>query len=569
MATELIGDRASLALLALTKAKRLTIGHFLKSPLLRWRYGGPPIQNLLLIPQELRTCDPSFAVEIEHGYFGLSGVAVNTQGASPFAVNAPNNIWKRELNGFSWLRHLRSGEDALSRMYAVKFFNEWVIRNKIVAGIPWEPRVTAHRIISWLTHSSILLDDTDRLTQELFMKSLTKHIRVLSGSLAETPEGYDRLVSLLALVLSGLCIDQQDKLLDDNLKNFCSEIDRQIVPDGGHISRNSQINCQILLDLLPLKQCFSARHKSAPQTIIDAIQRMLQFLSFMRLGDGKLARFNGCSTTQPDTLGTLLSYDDMSLSSQMPLESSGYTRLEHNNAILIMDTAHPPPITVSGEAHAGCLSFEFSSGTVPILVNNGAPNLTSQQWKLQSRTTSSHNTLTIANSASSEIIQPPLLSRNKDPFLLRGPKNIECSIRENEKATLIRASHDGYADRFGLIHSRRIMLERSGNILKGEDRLDQTSKAKKRSVSSGWPFAIHFHLHPDIIATPDESSEQMNLTLPDGQRWKLMSTNNAIQIEESLYLADIRDARRSIKLVIRGIYQSKVAILWMFEKISA
>jgi uncharacterized heparinase superfamily protein len=111
------------------------------------------------------------------------------------------------------------------------------------------------------------------------------------------------------------------------------------------------------------------------------------------------------------------------------------------------------------------------------------------------------------------------------------------------------------------------MLEKSGNVLKGEDRLDQTPKVRKRSVSSGWPFAIHFHIHPDIAVARDESNEQICLTLPDGQQWRLISTNNIIQIEESLYLADFRDARRSVKLVIRGIYQAGVKILWMFEKI--
>ena len=40
---------------------------------------------------------------------------------------------------------------------------------------------------------------------------------------------------------------------------LAAELERQILPDGGHSSRNPSILVELLLDLLPLRQCFAAR----------------------------------------------------------------------------------------------------------------------------------------------------------------------------------------------------------------------------------------------------------------------------------------------------------------------
>ena len=78
---------------------------------------------------------------------------------------------------------------------------------------------------------------------------------------------------------------------------FCKELDRQILPDGGHISRNPEALVELLLDLLPLRQCFVARDRAPPKELTDAIDRIMPMLRFFRIGDGTLARFNGCGPT--------------------------------------------------------------------------------------------------------------------------------------------------------------------------------------------------------------------------------------------------------------------------------
>ena len=65
------------------------------------------------------------------------------------------------------------------------------------------------------------------------------------------------------------------------------------MPDGGHISRNPAALVDLLLDLLPLRQCFMARDRVPPKQLSDAIDRAMPMVRFFRLGDGTMVRFNG------------------------------------------------------------------------------------------------------------------------------------------------------------------------------------------------------------------------------------------------------------------------------------
>ena len=92
MAQTALAERTRLAMLAISEAKRSARGQFLRSPLYRWRHRVVPVEQFLLVPQDLRTADPSFVTEIREGQFGLAGAfaLVNSLTFSPFDVTPPN-----------------------------------------------------------------------------------------------------------------------------------------------------------------------------------------------------------------------------------------------------------------------------------------------------------------------------------------------------------------------------------------------------------------------------------------------------------------------------------------------
>ncbi len=53
------------------------------------------------------------------------------------------------------------------------------------------------------------------------------------------------------------------------MKRLSDQLDQQILPDGGHISRNPGAIIEVLLDLLPLKQAFSSRNMQPPAALLN------------------------------------------------------------------------------------------------------------------------------------------------------------------------------------------------------------------------------------------------------------------------------------------------------------
>src|SRR3974390_2009381 len=125
-----IADQARLAVFAVNKAGRSALRLALKSPLSRWMAGVPTSYHLLILPQDLRTGDPSFAVELYDGYFGLAGATVPIGSESPFKVMAPSVPWQKELYGFGWLRHLHAAEDQIAREKARALTLEWIAESR-------------------------------------------------------------------------------------------------------------------------------------------------------------------------------------------------------------------------------------------------------------------------------------------------------------------------------------------------------------------------------------------------------------------------------------------------------
>lgn len=533
-------------------------------------YPGTEAEQLLLAPQDLRTADPSFATEIYNGHFGLAGSLVELASQSPFEITPPSEGWARELYGFGWLRHLRAANSELSREQAKALLGDFLKLHKAVRGLAWQPEVVGRRVISWLSNSVVVLDAGNPKSYEIFLHSLTAHLRYLSASYRDAPDGALRLVALMALVYAGLCIAEQQAVVDRYLKPFCKELDRQIMTDGGHISRNPAALVELLLDLLPLRQCFMARDRLPPKPLSDAIDRAMPMVRFFRLGDGTMARFNGGGATATDSLATVLAYDDTGGASLRTAPNSGYVRMERGPTLIIADIAAAPAAVLSTKAHAGCLSFEMSSGEHGIIVNCGAPSPDHNEWQMFARSTPAHSTLAFEETSSATFAGGGNGAEPKPDAELAGPSNVQGSLSEEDGRLVLAGSHEGYLAPFGVGHSRRIKLSADGLRVQGEDRLAAPKGVKGEAQTSGGGCVVHFHLHPNVSAKM-AGERSITLVLPNRETWIVTANTPTVALEESVFLADERGPRPSLQVVLQGGLEQEreMQIVWSIEQQAA
>lgn len=555
-----VTERLKIRSLSVERLRRRAVTLTLSSPLLRWRYAGNGADQILIVPQELRAADPSFWTEVAHGHFGLASQIADLKGASAFRITPPSLAWERELHGFGWLRHLAATEEEEAAATARDLVLEWIDIKKLSHGVAYEPEVIARRLISWISQANMLLEDLDARAYTQIMSSIGQQIVALRTTWRNAPDGVPRIVCLIALVLSGLAVSGHDRQLKEAEASLINELKRQILEDGGHVSRSASVLSDLILDLLPLGQCFGSRTLPAPDEINDAIKKSLRFLRFMRLGDGMLARFNGVSTGSPAALATVLGYSGGDFDIMPIARPSGYARLERGKTIIIADIGSPPPLELSTEAQAGALSFEMTSGRYLMFANSGFPGPADHDWDSAARATASHNTLCLAETSSSRLIRNEQLESLVDGLPIRGPDTVTAEFVDGPSQAELNASHDGYLKRFGLIHARRLALSSTGDRLDGLDTLEPPKGTLR--LKQDLPYAIHFHLHPDCRCRL-AAHGTCRITLPDGKTWLFTVDETAeMSIEESLYFVDSAGPRPSLQIVLRGTTFGETAVHW-------
>jgi uncharacterized heparinase superfamily protein len=425
--------------------------------------------------------------------------------------------------------------------------------------------VMARRVISLLCHAPLVLSDTDGKFYRRYLRALARDIRLLRFGLHDAPDGVPRLQVLIALCYASLCLANQARTIRTATRKLSDELRRQILPDGGHVSRNPGALIELLIDLLPLRQTFAARNIAPPAALLNAIDRMMPMLRFFRHGDGSFALFNGMSGAPSDLLATLLAYDDTRGIPMAHMPHTGFQRLEAGATTLIVDTGPPPPSNLSEEAHAGCLSFELSSGLNRIVINCGTPSTSRDTWRAFARTTPAHSTLTCHETSSCQFVEQSAMKRLlQGAPIVGGPRNVESSRDTVDDGERLTASHDGYLARFGLIHRRVLTIAPDGARLEGEDTLAPAPGGRMKG--SRIDYALRFHLHPSIKASRLSDGHGVMLVLQNREVWTFDAPADRVDLEDSVFLAGNDGPRRSAQIVIRQNAREAPSVHWSFVR---
>lgn len=497
------------------------------------------------------------------GRFRFGGEVLEVKEGSIFDKPPPSRVWAAGLHGFAWLASLSAAGGEAARVLATNLIAQWLKRNACYSEPAWSPEITAQRLINLFAHGRFVLANSDVLWRSKLYVSLREQSRLLARSAAEAPDGLPRFEAAAAHALSGACLNDSPRRLASGLERLEAEIARQLLPDGGHASRSPEVLFHAYRHVVMVMDALGAIDQPVPAALRSAHDRMAPMLRFFRLGDGRLALFNGGGEGDGKMIEALLARDEVRGQPFAFAPHSGYHRLAAGRTLAVIDCGKPPDGALSNEAHAGCLSFEISAGAQRIIVNCGASH--QPKWETVLRGTAAHSTLTLADTSTSTVLQPGLARALLGSRLLDGVATVQTSRRETSNGWTVEASHDGYLAPFGILHQRRLTLSPNGTALTGGDWLIPRAGGKR--PRGGIPFAARFHIHPEVRISPSQGGGAL-LKLPSGEGWRFQAAGGELSIEESVYLGG-DSARRSEQLVVSGaVKDDTVELGWLLEQIS-
>ncbi|MBN07628.1 MAG: hypothetical protein CMM45_07345 [Rhodospirillaceae bacterium] len=454
-------------------------------------------------------------------------------------------------HGFSWLADLRIVGGPRARHRAQALIADWLSRYDDWDLFVWRPDITGARLANWITHFAFYVSDVDvRFREELFV-SLARQSRHLSRAAHMANPGLEAVLALQGLIYAGIAVPESDNYLAQGLELLEAEARNQILPDGGHVSRNPSNQLRMLRAFLEIRDALMAAHIDLPNWLKNVIERMVPMTRALRMGDGALVCFHGGGAGESAEIDLILAKSNIRGKPALIAPHTQFHRLSAGKTTLVLDAGAPPTVQTNRWAHAGTLAFEMSAGKERLIVNCGSTRQMGLKWQQALRTTAAHSTVVVDDTNSSEL--------GKNGGLGKRGHTVQCSRREIDGRSVLEVSSDGYKGLFDLQHRRFLMMSSDGTELLGEDLLIGTG---------GKRFTIRFHLHPNVQATLIQNGNAVLLKPRRGRGWKLVSPDTEVLLEESIYIENADHPRRTQQIVIPGeILGRGAAVKWRLEQI--
>ena len=540
------------------------LGYSLKRPIFalpiyRYSLGARGATELELVPSDPWPGDAERGAEMLRGDYPFStsrvlldGVRRNLPGSGP--------TWLDELHGFAWLRDLRAAGGDGTRRSARDLVEAWLRQHDSWSAEAWDPLVMGRRLANWLGCYEFFAASGDIEFRRRLLGGLSRQARHLDRTLPAGLSGAELIAAAKGLIYAGLCLPGGASWRRHGEALLRREVRRQVLSDGGHVERNPSKHLMVLRDLIDIRALL---HKAASQgsgtaeetaTLLgDAVESMAPVLRMFQHGDGGLALFNGSTEENGWQVDAVLQRAGNRQRALASAPECGFQRLRAGRSLVLMDTGDPPTPGFDALAHAGTLSFEMSVGRERLIVNCGArPG--DPTWQGAQRATAAHSCLVLGDRNSSELTAGQGLGRRS--------RTLQCRREESDSGIWLDASQNGYLPPFGLIHRRRLYLAASGTDLRGEDRLEPRGRAR------GAPFAIRFHLHPQVQSSLARGGNSVLLRLPKGGGWELRATGASASLEQSIYLGRAGEIRRSQQILLSGETPTEgTAVKWALRRI--
>ncbi len=465
-----------------------------------------------------------------------------------------DDIWISHMHGFGWLRDLRTLGGPIAREQGRMMIESWLAQHGNWNKESWRADITGRRVAMWICHYDFFCASYDDAFETAFMSSLIKQARHLNNAVSNgcgAIYGTARFETIKGLLYAGIALEGQKKWVDQALKALERSVKKQILPDGGHISRSPSEMLEVLEVLVDIRGALVAGAREVPRFLTTTIENLSASIRTLRHRDRGFAVFHGAQ--ERDVVDSVLVQAGTHKKAPNSLPDTGFERIELGRALLIMDTGAAPQTPYDVNAHASPLAFEFSYAKERLFVSCGTHPV-SPDWKEALRFTAAHNTTCLDYRNACEI--------RKDGHFGRKVTKTNAERNDDNNACLVKASHNGYVSLNGITHTRAVYVSDEGHDLRGEDVFESASDLVQPVES-----ATRFHLHPNVAASLTEDGKEVLLRMPGGIGWRFKHSSGEMKLEESLYLGEGVTPRKTKQIVIYAPIERSVEIVkWSLKQ---
>lgn len=377
-------------------------------------------------------------------------------------------LWAYNLNYFEYLH-----QPSMSQVEGLKLIADFIDQ----ADNNWEgmePYPISLRGINWVKFL-IKHEISDKIIDE----ALYAQYLMLFDNLEYHLLGNHLLENGFSLIIGGIYFNDQ-KMLEKGEEIVLSQLEEQILDDGGHFERSPMYHAILLerlLDCLNLSQQ-NPQFGLPNHTYLQIRSReMLGWLREITFDNGNWPMVNDSAWGIAASTREIINYAEWLgiTPEQTKLSESGYRQFKVNGLEICMDVGNIGPDYIPGHAHSDTLSFVLHYKKTPIIVDPGVSTYEANERRKLERSTEMHNTVMVEGREQSEVWSA-----------FRVAKRAYAEILE-ESDHYIKATHSGYKE-LGVSHVRSWTPDNKTVTI-----TDEIIGKNVRSIAY-----LHFHPHLSV-----------------------------------------------------------------------
>jgi uncharacterized heparinase superfamily protein len=525
---------------------RRVVDEGMSTTLYRLSLSRPTASSFAAGPRDFRPADPDAGRQILAGRYTFTGAALELEpGGDPWDRASPSRLFAVRLHRFAWAPDLLSIGEAGAREL-LRLFLSWRALFDRPTAFTWGAETLERRVFNLACATRRLSGVASEAEVQILAGSLAAQARHLLRLGAKPPRPAERMAAA-AVAGAALGGAAGERILARALPRLSRALAVAVLPDGGLKTRSPEAGLELLLDLLSLDDALLQRGREAPVEVARAIDRLSAALRFFSLGDGRLASFQGGEAGDPARIDSARAHDDADAKAFGYAPHSGYHRLAGKSLQVIVDAAPPAAEGWSLAACAHPLAIEVVAGRDRLIVSPGwTPDAAAPQAM---RLTAAASTAALAGESAGRPLTG-FLARGLGARLVGGAGRVEARRNENEGGVWLELAHDGWSERYGLLHERRLFLAPEIDELRGEDRFAPSAETPK-DLADSTPYAIRFHLHPDVQVSLARDKRSVLLRGPSDRGWWFRNDAAEVKLEDSVWF-ERGLPRRTSQIVLRG-----------------